>query len=146
VFTNGHSGHDFYDAMEHSFPPCTQTISSRLCVISSEEEEKCNHIRVAFRAAALSMSLECVVGVSDSDCVDNLNRGDADLAVISSHRADEFMHAGKLRPILAEIIDQKDYAVAVTLRVGRVRKLSDLKSGKEERIVAIVIAWSFRRW
>uniref|UniRef100_A0A914W995 Transferrin-like domain-containing protein n=1 Tax=Plectus sambesii TaxID=2011161 RepID=A0A914W995_9BILA len=139
-------GHQFYDAMEQSSPTCPQKISARLCVVSSEEEEKCNHIKVSFRAAALTMPLECVIGVSDADCVEKLNNNEVDLAVMGSHKADEFMHQGKVRPILAEINDHTDYAIALALLVGRVRNLHDFANNPGQLNVCSAGTDSFAGW
>lgn len=131
-YLRGEGGRSFLNAMNASVAPtseCADKNRMRLCVMSDAEKQKCHEMQLAFGAAALpSPSLECVVGYSRARCLDMLQKGDADIAVVSAHRADDYVRAGRVRPLMRETYHhgiRKPVAVAVMF--GRHAKISGLK-------------------
>lgn len=77
-------------------------------------------LQLAFKAAGLPTQLMCLVAYSEDQCVKMLNASQADLAMIASHRADQYIQQQMVRPILKENrLDAIDYAIAVTVASGK---------------------------
>lgn len=103
--------------------------SAKLCVVSLEELKKCNNMKTAFRTQVLKPELSCVKGESTRDCMQKINQGNADLAVLDA--AD--IHTGgqkyNLEPIVSELNNLNDsyYVVAIAKKADKTTDLLYLK-------------------
>ncbi|KAK6177967.1 hypothetical protein SNE40_012821 [Patella caerulea] len=75
---------------------------ARWCVISLPEKEKCESMMMAFKAKDLRPELDCLLGGNTTNCMDMIQKGDADLMNLD---AGDIYLAGRkydLVPIAAE--------------------------------------------
>lgn len=85
---------------------------------------------MAFASAALPNILDCVIGYSEDNCIQMINASKADVAMVATHRADEYMHNGVIMPLLEEKYgDHGVYALAVVIKKD-ITGLMDLKSSE----------------
>ncbi|KAF7490608.1 Melanotransferrin [Sarcoptes scabiei] len=89
--------------------------NARLCVTSTHELEKCNNMKSAFRTNLLKPQLSCVLGENTVDCMQQIQDGQADLAMLDAADVHLAGQRYNLEPIMAEQnnINDSYYVVAV---------------------------------
>ncbi|CAN9500904.1 unnamed protein product [Ophioblennius macclurei] len=105
----------------------------RWCLVSSEEEKKCQAMSSAFTSKGLTPKIGCVRGDSEKDCMDKIKNNKADAITLSGS---EIYMAGKdygLIPAAAETYTAGDqdgfiyYAVAVVKATTNIPNFESLR-------------------